>query len=320
MERFAIQSGLILLSLLLHIWAIGGVWAINFTLVFLGLISPDVDREQSELIIVPIELIELGEINNIVPIIAPPEDPEPEEEEARVEPEEEVPLEEKVLPEEPVDETLPEDDIEQTNPDTVAQQAIEEDVVPNLDAEPEVELAEEEVKPDLKPSETQAVQRAPVDPLAGFLADADSTFQSERETRKRAPSPRPETKPEPLLKETRPSPQPPRRGVGERSANTARLEALLYNYVKPCWDGVDDQPFPETLNVQMSLELNENGSIMDLSLVEPSRRPIGNSPMGIAVDRALRAVRKCAPYRLPNDEYNEWRDIKVNLGRAFESN
>ncbi|MEM7493734.1 MAG: cell envelope integrity protein TolA [Pseudomonadota bacterium] len=317
MMRFGIQAGLISLSLLLHIWAIGGIWAINFTLVFLGLISPDAQREQSELVIVPIELVDLGEINNIAPIITRPEDPEPEVDEVPVEPEEDPPVEE-TLPEDPVDETLPEDDIEQTNPEAVAQEAIEEDVVPNLDAEPEPEVAEEDVDPGPKPRETQAVQRAQIDPLAGFLADAESTFQSERETRKRTPEPRPEPKSEPLLANNRPKPQTLRRGAGERTANTARLEALLYSYVEPCWSGVDDLPNPSQLNIRMRADLDETGNIINLRLVEPARRPIGRDPMGIAIDRGLRAVRKCAPYKLPRDDYSEWREIRINLGPAFE--
>ena len=78
-----------------------------------------------------------------------------------------------------------------------------------------------------------------------------------------------------------------------------------------------DLPFPERLNVRMKLQLNQNGTIADLTLVEPRRRPVGSSPMGTAVDRALRAVRKCAPYNLPIDDYDNWREGAVNLGPAF---
>ena len=318
MVRFGIQAGLITLSLLLHIWAVGGIWAINFTLVFLGLINPEAQREQSELVIVPIELVDLGEINNIAPIITPPEDPEPEGDETLVEPEEDPPVEEETLPEDLIDETLPEDDIEQTNPEAVAQEAIEEDILPNLDAEPEPELAEEEADPEPKPRETQAVQRAQIDPLAGFLADAESTFQSERETRKRAPEPPPEPKPEPLLANTRPKPQTPRRGAGERTANTARLENLFYNQVEPCTVSVRDQPNWQSLNVRMEVRLRQDGTLDgDPSLIEPARRPIGRSPMGIAVQRALTAVRKCQPYRLPEDDFATWREITLNVGPAY---
>ena len=67
----------------------------------------------------------------------------------------------------------------------------------------------------------------------------------------------------------------------------------------------------------MKLLLNENGTVSNLSLVEPRRRPIGSSYMGTAVDRALRAVNKCAPYRLPSDDYELWKEIDVYLGLGY---
>ncbi|MEL8055515.1 MAG: hypothetical protein AAGK66_05125 [Pseudomonadota bacterium] len=320
MQRFAIQAGLALLSLLLHIWVVGGVWAVNFTLVFLGLITPMEEREQTELIIVPIELVDLGEINNIAPVITPPEE-EPEDEEV-IEPEEEElpPEEEEVIPEDPVDETLPEDEIEQTNPDSAPEEAVEEDVVPDLDAEPVTETEEEdpEPEPEPEPKKDPPVQRQTRDPFAGFLDDADSTFQSERETRKKTPEPQTRTPPKPLLEDTRPKPQTPRRGAGERTANTARLENLFYNQVEPCTVSVRDQPNWQSLNVSLEVRLRQDGTLDgDPKLIEPARRPIGRSPMGIALQRALTAVRKCQPYRLPEDDFGTWREITLNIGPEY---
>ena len=37
---------------------------------------------------------------------------------------------------------------------------------------------------------------------------------------------------------------------------------------------------------------------------------------GLAVDLALRAVRKCEPYKLPEDSYEQWKDIVVTIGPA----
>lgn len=318
MQRFAIQAGLILLSLLLHIWAVGGVVAVNFALVFLGFISADDGQTETELVIVPIELVELGELNNIAPVISPPEE-EPEDEAPIDEPEDELLPEEEVVPEDPVDETLPEDEIEQTNPDSAPEEIAPEDVVPDLDAEPEPEpeTEPEDERPEPEPKDEPAVQQ-PQDDLGDLLNDFENTFQSERETRKAEPKPR--AQPRVLPENNTPKPQTPRRGAGERTGNTARLEALLYNYVQPCWQGVDDLPNPNRLNIRMRAELDENGNLVDLRLVEPARRPIGRDPMGIAIDRGLRAVRKCAPYKLPRDDYSEWRDIRINLGPAFEPN
>ena len=40
--------------------------------------------------------------------------------------------------------------------------------------------------------------------------------------------------------------------------------------------------------------------------------PIGRR--GVVVQRALTAVRQCANYQLPEDDYDEWKDIEVTIG------
>lgn len=262
----------------------------------------------SESVPVPVELVDIGALNNIAPVLKPT--PEPEEEIVPDEPEEE-PVEEPV-PEDPVDETLPEDEVDTASVPEEMDEAEPEEVVPDLDAKPEETPEPKEPEPEPEQQVTK-----PVDPLDDFLSQADSTFESERNTRKTQEPPKPQQRP--LLEDTPPAPQQVRKGAGERNANTARLESVMYNKIFPCWDGVSDQPNPEKLNVTMALTLNREGNVDDLRLVSPGRRPLGNSPMGTAVDRALRAVRKCAPYNLPDDEYATWREIKVNLGQAFTS-
>ncbi|MEO1642869.1 MAG: hypothetical protein AAFR74_05990, partial [Pseudomonadota bacterium] len=151
MQRYAIQAGLILLSLILHAAMIGGGVGLNRALIYFGFMSETDKQVETELVIVPIELVELGEINNIAAVIAPPEE-EPEAEDAVPEPEEELPPEEEEeVPEDPVDETLPEDEIEQTNPDSAPEEVIEEDVVPDLDADPTPKTEEEEAEPEPEP-------------------------------------------------------------------------------------------------------------------------------------------------------------------------
>ena len=273
------------------------------------------EGRESELVIVPIELIELGEINNIVPVIEPePETPPEDEEPAAEEEEAPAPEDEEPLPEEEVDETLPEDEIEQTQESAPPEETEPEDVVPDLTPDPVTEPEDEEPEPEPEPKAPVQRQNSDFD---DFLNQADSTFQSERETRRKRPEPKPQ--PKPLLEDTPPQPQTPRRGAGERTANTARLESLFYNQVEPCTVSLRDQPNWQTLNVRLKVTLKPNGQVDDIELIEPTRRPLGVTPMGFAVDNALRAVRKCGAvgYRMPNDDYDEWREINLNIGPAF---
>lgn len=262
----------------------------------------------SDIEAVDVSFAEIGEITNIAPRIEPEE-----EETAPPEPEEPEDLPE----EDPIEEELPESDLDVTNVDEPAADTEPEDVLPDFEAETPDE-PEETPEPEPEPDTTP---KPPRDPLADFLNQSESTFKSEIETRRKRPEPKPEPAEEPPQTALKDAPRPVdsrnRRGAGERDGNIARIEAILYSRIFPCWDGVTDLPYPERLNVRMKLQLNQNGTIADLSLVEPRRRPVGSSPMGTAVDRALRAVRKCAPYNLPIDDYENWREGAVNLGPAF---
>ncbi|MCR9268977.1 MAG: hypothetical protein NXH72_03210 [Hyphomonadaceae bacterium] len=267
-------------------------------------------RAMIDIEVVDVEFAEIGEITNIAPLI----EREPEEEEA-------APIEEpEIVPEEPVDEELPEAEQDVTNEDSAPAEEDPEDVLPDFEPpeEPEDE-PEPEPEPEREP-ETQPTP--PRDPLADFLNQSESTFKSEIETRKERPEPRPlppEEQPKSALEDAPiPAETRNRRGAGERNGNTARLEALVVSRIRnECWAGVDDLPNPERYNVQMKVLLNENGTIADLSLVNPTRRPIGASYMGTAVDRALTAVRKCEPFRLPRDDYELWKEINVYLGLGY---
>lgn len=258
-------------------------------------------------VIVAVDLITIGELDNIAAVRDPEPVSEPEEDPIEdPEPEEPKPIEE---PEEdPVDETLPEDDI------TTA----------SSDPEPEPEVPQETV-PDFQEDESDPLQKLletppPEDPappqrnaLDDFLSDAESTFASERQTRKRQdPTPTPKR----VLEDT-PAPPTQRRGAGERTANSARLESVLYSQIFPCWDNVVDLPNPETLNVRLQINLDDTGVIDRIRLVEPAREPLGRSPMRVAIERARRAVQKCAPYQLPRQDYALWQTITVNLGPRF---
>lgn len=259
-----------------------------------------------ELEAVDVNFAEIGEITNIAPVI----ETEPEEPEAAIEEPEEDP------PEDPVEEDIPEAEEDVADAESAAVEEDPEDVLP--DFEPEKQEEEPEPEPEPEPEVPQR-QRAQ-DNLDNLLNNFDSTFQSEIQTRREQPEPPPTPAEDPekeLKDEPRPVETQNQQGAGERNANIARIESILYSRIFPCWDGVADLPFPDRLNVRMNLQLNLNGTIADLRLVEPSRRPVGNSPMGTAVDRALRAVRKCAPYNLPQDEYEDWREGAVNLGPAF---
>jgi hypothetical protein len=266
---------------------------------------------EDESVVVPVELVDVGEMTNVAPVLEPQE---PEEEEVEPEPEPE-PEEDEELPVEdiPDERDIPVDEVETAR--EAAPPEEEDDILPNFEAEAD----EEEEAPPEEPKEERPATPNPKrdsSALDNLLNSAESTFQSERETRRETQAPRRETPP----REETAAPQEQRAGAGERTANTVRIEQLLYNQIYPCWDGVGDQPEPERLNISMRARLDAEGNVLDLDLVRPSRAPIGDRPMQLAIERAQRAVQKCQPYRLPRDDYDLWKEANINLGPAFTGN
>ena len=262
----------------------------------------------SEFEAVDVNFAEIGEITNIAPLVET-EPEEPEEEAAPEEPEE--------VPEDPVEEELPEAEQDVTEAEAAPPEDNPEDLLPDFEPE-ETEPEPEETKPEPEKAPEPAPRR-PKDDLMDFLNQSESTFKSERATQRERPEPKPVT-PEPqtaLENAPKPAETRDRRGAGERNANTARIEAILYSKIVPCWDNVVDLPFPDQLNVRLSVKLNRDGSLANVEFVDPARPPIGNSPMRTAMERAKRAVQKCAPYNLPDDDYDLWSEGAVNLGPAF---
>jgi outer membrane biosynthesis protein TonB len=102
------------------------------------------------------------------------------------------------------------------------------------------------------------------------------------------------------------APEGPRnvRGVGAQNAMTADLVTALTNQIYRCWSPPVGAPRPQI--VDFDLVLNPDGSVArPPQLLENSGDPYFHA----AVEAARRAIYTCAPYHLPADRYNEWREI-----------
>ncbi len=274
-------------SILLHV----GVLASSY------IVLPIFDKPLEQVVIVPIDLVSVSEVNNIAPVVRPAEiEPEPE---SVPEPVEETLEDPDIIP----DEIAPEEDI--VPPAAAEQEEAEpeapEDVIPE---EPAPEEEEPEPEPE-EPEEKPKPKEAEPDPVDDILNDAN-LFNRERETTKAPPPPTPEAEPDAPPPETR-------KGVGDRTANQARIESIVLSQMKACWGTLEDLPDPERLTVSVRAQLNTDGTLRDVELVRPRRRPIGDRFMSVAIDRALRAVRTCQPYRLPVEDYEDWEEIVLNF-------
>jgi len=101
------------------------------------------------------------------------------------------------------------------------------------------------------------------------------------------------------------------KGVGNQSAMTADLKAILKSEIYRCWSPPIGSPHPERLIVQYELFLRRDGSVAQPPQLAPdSAAAAARDPyMRAAADAARRAIYACAPYNLPADRYDVWRDV-----------
>lgn len=103
-------------------------------------------------------------------------------------------------------------------------------------------------------------------------------------------------------------------GTEEVVAIEDRARALIRAHMRRCWRMPIDLPEPDRLVVTLEFEINRNGTLNGQPQVT-SPRPGSytfDPAMRTAVDAAVRAVRACDPYPLPDDpvvgeHYDIWR-------------
>jgi hypothetical protein len=95
---------------------------------------------------------------------------------------------------------------------------------------------------------------------------------------------------------------------------TGDLEAALRAQIKDCWAEPADMSNPGRLVVVVSIDLGIDGKLMrDPILVSPSSRAGADPSLMVAIDNALRATRQCAPFNLPPDRYETWRQVRFSF-------
>lgn len=282
-------------------------------------VLPGLDREfETSFTVVPVDIVNVSEIPDVAPRVErepeelPEEEPPPPLEEFLEDldtlPEEMPPEEEVLAPEEMAPPPAQEEEAPPPPPPDAEPDEEEEPVEEDDPAEPQV--PEEELLQ--RPSEE--------DELADLLGEASNLFDKTPKSPRPAPPRAPE--PEQTLEDETPPPSAARKGAGERRGDTTSVVAMIQSQMNICWDDVDDLPNPERLNVTIRMTLNRDGTLKrDAKLINPSRPPIGDRPMQVAIERALRAARKCAPYRLPEealDYYQDWDEVTLNIGPAYK--
>lgn len=106
-------------------------------------------------------------------------------------------------------------------------------------------------------------------------------------------------------------PQPALGTVRGRAASLSQTEIdALRAQIQRCWSPPVGVIEADQLIVRVQLDLNQDGTLLG----EPKLVNSGSNPLfRQAAESAMRAIRRCAPYRLPIAKYDVWRSVEVTF-------
>jgi outer membrane biosynthesis protein TonB len=194
-----------------------------------------------------------------------------------------------------------------------------------------------EKKPDPKPEKKPDAQKQPdakPDPIAEALKKDDTK--------------KPEKKVEEKKAEVKPPPQPPKKPAKEYKYDASQMAALLDKreaqrhaatgaelnataslglshanamslsqseldalraQIQACWSLPAGAQDVKDIVVQVQISLRQDGSLA----ADPIPLNRGTGAFQVVAESALRAVRRCAPYRLPAAKYDVWKEVEINF-------
>jgi colicin import membrane protein len=183
-------------------------------------------------------------------------------------------------------------------------------VPPAPEPEPQQEAAAAEEAPPPPPEELERPEERapppperkpqPPKPTANFDPDRILALLDKRAPRAASPAPAPRA-------------QRTQRGIGDMNAATMDIQAAFLQQMRDCWNFPAGAPDPEELIVEMDIRLTPDGHLAGQPELSSATRAAMNSDpfMRAAGEAALRAVSICEPYRLPQDRYSAWRELKL---------
>lgn len=241
--------------------------------------------------VISLENLELGEFRNVSEIAE--RAPEPEDE-----------AEDVIDNDSENEEAEPEPEAPPPEPQPVPEESIPTpEVTPDPEPEPEPE-------PTPPPKTRQATSQPEQPSLDDLLNDTDDKLRDIDPDRNQGQQKRNSSNP------LTDSGQAPRQMAGEGTGNSILVRDMVVSQIKQreCWVGVTELPDWEKLVVEISFQLDSRGRISKApERIRPRNIPNNDRYMNIASDRAIRAIKECEPYNLPEDKYYLWQNTSIEL-------
>lgn len=118
----------------------------------------------------------------------------------------------------------------------------------------------------------------------------------------------PDQKPKPQAQAspTAPSGGAPKLTMSEKDA--------LKRQVERCWSPPVGAPNAADLRVQVRIQLRPDGTLAgNPQLINRGGLASGDPYFRAAAESAIRAIRQCAPYKMPPQKYASWKDVDLNF-------
>ncbi len=96
---------------------------------------------------------------------------------------------------------------------------------------------------------------------------------------------------------------------------TATLIALIRSQVAPCWNPPIGGADVKKMTVLLHLDINRDGTVVGRpGIVSQTGVNSGNADYARAfAETARRAVLRCAPLKLPAEQYDQWKAVEINF-------
>ena len=98
----------------------------------------------------------------------------------------------------------------------------------------------------------------------------------------------------------------------QAQVNPSALIAAISRQVTPCWNIPVGAQGVEGLRAELHIQLRPDGSVQSVEPTDPGRMEADPAFRTFA-ESAVRAVRACAPLKLPPEQYQVWRNIIFNF-------
>lgn len=173
------------------------------------------------------------------------------------------------------------------------------DVLPDLDKEPqrkpEPKKVEEPKTPSASPQRRpQAPKRFDLNRISALL---DKTEKEQ---------PQEKTTPLDMSKVL----DKPNRSPLETEQLAASLASIIQAKMQRCWNVPSGARNAEELKVELRIFFLPNGALAKAPEIVDNRR-MSDDFYRVAAESARRAVQLCAPYELPADSYDQWREMQL---------